>query len=148
MRKKQKNLMRVLTNIIIAGLLGISIFIGCNNSKASEAESIRIHFLPKHTNTIVPIEKGTDIFWHKDLAKDTVIVEKEILNNIQQSIGELQVAQKQDVLLDFRIFCVVNYKDKEQDTLCLGEYFDVYYNGKVCDDDKELLNMIKKIIYQ
>lgn len=47
--------------------------------------------------------------------------------------------------IDARIKVIIHNEGKV-DTLCLGEYFNTYKNGVKVKDDKEMLDLIKKLI--
>ncbi|MCS4433149.1 hypothetical protein NK987_02090 [Aquiflexum sp. XJ19-10] len=48
--------------------------------------------------------------------------------------------------IDVRIKILIDYADKT-DTLCLGEFFGVVYNGRSFEDNSRLLDLIKSNIY-
>ncbi|GAA5040210.1 hypothetical protein GCM10011506_40430 [Marivirga lumbricoides] len=81
--------------------------------------------------------------------RDTLITDEAILEKIDKEISSLERIESNEKVedQDIRIKLVRDYTSGNKDTLCLGSFFGTVLNGEVMKDDKELLQTVKRIIY-
>ena len=120
---------------------------GCME-KDSNIDNLEVFYLPEGTTTDIPIECNHlyPSMFEFDLLQKT-FVKQSILKKFKDRLLNLTISEdKPD--MDIRIRIMINYANKKVDTLCLGEYFGTYLNGKRMIDDQELLRMVKNEIYR
>ncbi|MEO2052454.1 MAG: hypothetical protein ABGX00_11880 [Allomuricauda sp.] len=120
--------------------------ISCANRK-TEITQIKVFYLPQGTTTDIPIQCNQlyPSLFEEDLMKKVIssqITQDQIGNRLNQLSDS-----DEDIDMDVRMRIMISYKNRSNDTLCLGEYFGTVLNGKPKNDDRELRDLIKGLIY-
>lgn len=127
---------------IIVSLL----FLSCVKNSINSNESIEVYYMRPYVSTPFSYPCGMiskaalkDEIHFKEF-KDSITINKfiKIYNNYE-------IEPNPDDRLDARIKVIINTK-KIKDTICLGENFNTFINGRKFKDNKEMLDFIKKII--
>jgi len=122
------------------------LFLECTSS--NEIVAVKIYYLPQDLNVITAIDSCDKIFDHTFLLKDTIINEGLFIKELNEKIASLKLSQKPDSVYDFRIRCELKMNDGNKKVLCMGEFFDTFYDGKLYEDSSELFDLIKTKIYK
>lgn len=116
-----------------------------NESNEEKIEDIRIVYLPERSTVMVPVTCSTleEVF---DLRKEKVIVNARTIRSISDEIEKLT---PQDTLhsMDVRMKLMIKYQGRV-DTLCMGAFFGVMLNGELMEDNRQLLDIVKRKIYK
>ena len=139
--------MKGIIGVLSGSFLILFLSFGCTTHN-SQAELVRIFYLPQDLSLMTPIDTCDKIFYHSDILKDTIIKDKVFIKKLNEKIEQLTPSVKQDSLFDFRIRCVIKMKNGNKRVMCMGEFFDTVYEGKLFEDDPELFCMIKQVIYK
>ena len=131
---------------ILLVIISIGFIYGCVK-KNSNIDNLEVFYLPEGTTSDIPIECNhlyPSIF-EFDLLKKS-FANQSILQKFEERLSNL-IESKDKPDMDIRIRIMIYYSNKNIDTLCLGEYFGTYLNGKKMVDDQKLLKMVKNEIY-
>ena len=115
----------------------------------NKIEYLNIFFVEKGLTSQIPIScdrlKGkwnSNTLFNKKLKNSSYLQKFETLYKNYQKNEE-----KTNTDIDVRIKVLIYLKNKNVDTLCLGENFNTYLNGKKMIDSPKLLKLIKDKIY-
>ncbi len=115
----------------------------------NKIEYLNIFFVEKGLTSQIPIScdrlKGkwnSNTLFNKKLKNSSFLQKFETLYKNYQKNEE-----KTNTDIDVRIKVLIYLKNKNVDTLCLGENFNTYLNGKKMIDSPKLLKLIKDKIY-
>jgi len=132
----------------ICYILILFLFTNCNQENNS-IDYLNIVFVEKGLTSQIPIScdrlKGkwdTNTLFNKKINSQLFIKKFEKLYKNYQTSKE-----KTDTIIDARIKIIIYLKNNNIDTLCLGENFNTYLNGKKMIDSPKLLKLIKEEIY-
>ncbi|WP_281987692.1 hypothetical protein [Aquimarina aggregata] len=120
------------------------LFISCDNT--SKIKLIDIYYLPNDTTTQTPVDCSSLYGDWKPELQNHKINKNKTLKNIEYLLTHLnnEVEESKNLSQDVRIRCMIHFKNKKTDTLCLGESFDTYLNGQKVQDVPELFSLLKK----
>ncbi|WP_017732421.1 hypothetical protein [Nafulsella turpanensis] len=119
--------------------------LSCKSSK-EDIEQVRVKFGPEETTVMVPVTcESIDYIFPDSLLKQKTITDKRFLEKLGKELSSLEQASEERNV-DIRMKLLIDYP-KKTDTLCLGEFFNVVLNGKLMDDNPELLNLVKSEVY-
>lgn len=124
------------------------LLISCTSSSKNEIELVRIFYLPEGLHTVIAIQDCDEIFQYREVLRDTIIKEKQMIEELYGKCENLKAAEDSMGHVDLRIRCTFKYKDGSKKVLCTGAYGNVVYEGVRMQDDPELLKMIKDIVYK
>ncbi len=122
-------------------------FLSCSNKNIILSnESIEIFYMRPYVMT--PISYSCEMI-NKEALKDEIhyreFKDSTIINKFIDIYKRYEVEPDQDENINTRIRVIIKTK-KIKDTLCLGENFNTFINGKKYKDNKEMLIYIKEII--
>lgn len=125
--------------------------LGCTQTKERVMQHnihhIKIAFLPRGINPNIAINECNDIFQYQPVLRDTLLTNIEFLSSFASLINKLDEADEH-MDYDFRIFCLIFFKDKSTPhKLCLGEGYLTVYNDVLMEDSKDLFELINETIY-
>lgn len=133
---------KVLSGSIFIILL---LLIGCTDS--NNIKGVRIFYLPQNLNVMIPISSCDEIFYHSDMLRDTIIYDNIFIDKFNKAFSTLNVAMENDSVFDFRIRCEIKTNNDSIKVMCLGEFFDIVYDGSLYEDNSELLKLVKETVY-
>jgi hypothetical protein len=108
--------------IILISFLSIS----CKNASIKidkrEVDRIKIAYMPKGITTDISIENCDEIFsYPKGFLKDTVITNESFIKKFVSCVNSLKKSEETDIYYDFRIICLIKFKDGSTQQICMGE---------------------------
>lgn len=114
------------------------IIFSCNSNKI---EFLEVYYYQPDTltpvstfcNSYLFIDAGSNIRFKKIKRKSFLIDFESGLDNLKSS---------NEFTIDSRVFTLINYKDGNIDTLCIGEYRDICLNGEVKIHNQEFHDLI------
>ncbi len=122
-------------------------FFSCTNTKIiNSTDSIGIYYMRPYVST--PFSYSCDMINEVVLKNEIHFKEFKDSTTINEFIkiyNDYEIEPNTDDGLNARIKVIINTK-RVNDTLCLGENFNTFINGKKVKDNKEMLDFIKKII--
>lgn len=142
MMKKNINnkLMRYIYYLIV-----LSIIFGCKNfEKKGSTKFLEFYYIGPGTNTTYSYQCG---MLSKEVIKDINYkknTDEKVFNYFIKLYNGYKTI-KDSTGIDTRIKVII-HDNKKTDVLCLGEHFNTYKNGVKVNDNKELLEYIKKVI--
>ena len=137
----KKNLKSVFLNIFIIGMLS-----SC--SIDNELKNVRIIYGPEYATVIVPISCSSIEYDLLGIER-RIISENVFLQRVEIELKKLRIDSEYNLStksVDIRIKCFLDYVAKT-DTLCLGEFSGVIFNGELMKDSHTLLTLFKSNIY-
>ncbi|MCF1753273.1 hypothetical protein [Mariniradius sediminis] len=132
--------------MLTRSLFVLSIFtcLSCKN-EFKEAVKLRVTFIQPFTTVMLPVDCRS-IDRMLDYSKRKQIVDQTFLKTFENELENLKEKRVYQPI-DVRIKILIDYADNT-DTLCLGEFFGVVYNGRSFEDDSRLLDLVKSKIYE
>lgn len=122
-------------------------FLSCiNKNSISSSESIEVYYMRPYVST--PFSYSCGMISMDALKNDVHFKEFRDSTTISKFIKiykNYELEAIQDDAINTRIRVIINVESLK-DTLCLGENFNTFINGKKFKDKKEMLDFIKKII--
>jgi hypothetical protein len=124
------------------------LFSFCSNKKSNpniSKESLEISFIQKGFKS--PMTISCAVLNSNEFVKSKhfkSINENETIDEFERLFSKLSINKEQGDI-DTRIQVVYSH-DKQKDTICMGENFNICVNGVVMNDYKEFHNYVKEII--
>lgn len=137
----KSNYKLILINLLILGTFG-----SCSND--TRLKVVKVIFGPEYATVNVPISCSS-IEYDLIGIKKKRIEDANFLKELENEVQNLKVDSENSVsdqTVDVRIKCFLEYQSKV-DTLCLGEFNGVIYNGKLMINNEGLIEMVKSNIY-
>jgi len=122
---------------------------GCNNPQTS-IDKIEARYVDYNASAPIPIECIVFELEFEQSLNVKEITDHTFLEKIESRIDSLKVSESISAKVppDIRMKNIIFYNDGNIDTLCLGGYFNVVYNGQLMEDDEELLELMKSRLYK
>lgn len=123
--------------------------VSCNSPQTS-IDKIESMYVDYNASAPIPIECIVFELEFEQSLNVKEITDHTFLSKIESRINSLNVSRSTNTKVppDIRMKNIIFYKDGNIDTLCLGGYFDVVYNGQIMDDDEDLLELMKSKLYK
>jgi len=120
---------------------------GCINKHNNELEirEIKVSFIKGYLERSYRIDCSNfpdSIGVIHSRIKDSLLVDKQILLEINREIPKLKTIQNQNPI-DIRIKCYIISKEGKINTLCLGDINGIVYNGEIVEPNLNLSYLIK-----
>lgn len=127
-------------------IIGITIFLwSCSSIPVRRAKFL---YGSDEATVIIPITCSS-IEYNLVEVKRKDVKNRTFLNAIVIEMGKLEPYKKAELphAVDVRIKLIVDYKDENSDTLCLGGFYGTILNGNLMEDNPKLFELIKSKIY-
>ncbi|WP_353779086.1 hypothetical protein [Winogradskyella sp. 3972H.M.0a.05] len=115
-----------------------TIILSCDSNNIN---SIKVYYRNPGISTPYPSFCVDYLFEEGENIRKKTLHNKKFLKNFDYQIKRL-IISNQDLTVDSRVFMLINYKDGNIDTLCIGEFRGIFLNGTVMEDDEEFHKMI------
>jgi hypothetical protein len=124
------------------------LFCFCSNKKSDikiSNESLKISFIQKGLKSPMTISCAVLNSNEFDKSKHFKFInDNGIINEFEELCSKLSINDEQNDI-DVRIKIIYSH-DYKNDTICMGEFFNISVNGVVMKENKEFHDYIKKII--
>ena len=114
-----------------------------NKIKLEDVESIRFIYIETGSEPMVPISVR-NIETQPNL--DTLVSDVKTIRQYIDMINTLKISENNN-MRDIRIVSYVNKRNGDQDTIAVGENYEVEYNGIGMEDSRQLFTFLYKILY-
>ena len=138
--------MRWIRKSIVFWILIISFF-QCSDSSYKNKDRIRIFYPIAEMETPVPLT-NCDMIFRIEFLADTIINDKEFINNLDSIINSLSVANDTTDHINYRMKLVIRYSNQAEKVICLGDNAGIVCDGIRMQDDKEIFIILKKLFYE
>lgn len=161
MRKKQKNnnnvkklnkKLLISQNIKLLLIAFVSLlFLQCSKDnhriKANDVILIKIAYLTKGINPNMAVRRCSDVLdFPPELLNDSVIKDSTFINTFVSIINKLQINNSR-INYDFRIRCMIRFKDGTKKEICFGEDRLIVYEGILMKDSGDMFEFLNKNLY-
>ena len=139
--------MELICKLFVFWIMIIS-FCQCSDSSYKNKDRIRIFYPYAEMETPVPLVNCDMIFGQGDVLTDTIINDKEFINNLDSIINSLNVANDTTDYIDYRMKLVIRYSNQSEKVICLGDKVGIVCDGIRMQDDEEIFVILYKLLYE
>ncbi|QXP79193.1 hypothetical protein [Winogradskyella sp. HaHa_3_26] len=109
----------------------------CNSNKIT---SIDFHYTKPGISSPSQTFCSSNLFVDLENIRFKKITNKTFLDKFEQRLIKLK--ESDEFSINSRIFALINYEDGNMDTLCIGEYRGICFNGNILSDNEDFHNLI------
>ena len=124
-------------NIKLITILFFVLLTSCNSNKIT---SIDFHYTEPGISSPSQTSCNSNLFVDLENIRYKKITNENFLNKFEQQLNDLK--KSDEFSINSRIFALINYKDKNIDTLCIGEYRGICLNGNILSHNDDFHNLI------